>query len=215
MKSVKRVSWKGRGSCPQYEFERVLNLDEVEIVHTSYSTLLWTEWLSRLVVHREWVKFTMGVDFAKFWKMSKLERMQNKKEGSVLSMDLKGFWILKRSSFGWGPMVESNVLQPCFPPQSLETRVDLLWKGSLWKIWKTQSPKRVKGKGRGSCPQLEFERVLNLEEVDPKSICMGGSNVHQPCFPSRSLDHWGSVLWEVGNVKNAKSEKGERERKRK
>ena len=100
MKSVKRVSWKGRGSCPQLEFVRVLNLDEVEIVHTSYSTLLWTEWLSRLVVHREWVKFTMGVDFAKFWKMSKLERMQNKKEGSVLSMDLKGFWIWKRSSFG-------------------------------------------------------------------------------------------------------------------
>ena len=52
-----------------------------------------------------------------------------------------------------------------------------------------QSPKRVKGKGRGSCPQLEFERVLNLEEVDPKSFCMGGSNVHQPCFPSRSMDH--------------------------
>ena len=42
---------------------------------------------------------------------------------------------------------------------------------------------------RGSCPQYEFERVLNLEEVDPKSICMGGSNVHQPCFPSRSMDH--------------------------
>ena len=72
----------------------------------------------------------------------------------------------------------------------------------------------MKGKGRGSCPQLEFERVLNLEEVDPKSFCMGGSNVHQPCFPPRSLDHRGSVLWEVGNVKNAKSEKDERERKR-
>ena len=43
MKSVKRVKGKGRGSCPQLEFERVLNLDEVEIVHTSYSTLLWTE----------------------------------------------------------------------------------------------------------------------------------------------------------------------------
>ena len=27
-----------------------------------------------------------------------------------------------------------------------------------------QSPKRMKGKGRGSCPQLEFERVLNLDE---------------------------------------------------
>ena len=119
MKSVKRVLWLVRGSCPQLEFERVLNLDEVEIVHKSYSTLLWTEWLSRLVVHREWVKFTMGVDFAKFWKMSKLERMQNKKEGSVLSMDLKGFWIWKRSTqshFVWeGPMDH----QPCFPPHVL------------------------------------------------------------------------------------------------
>ena len=37
-----------------------------------------------------------------------------------------------------------------------------------------QSPKRVKGKGRGSCPQLEFERVLNLERVE----------------------FWGEVLWE-------------------
>ena len=43
MKSVKRVKGKGRGSCPQLEFERVLNLDEVEILHKSYSTLLWTE----------------------------------------------------------------------------------------------------------------------------------------------------------------------------
>ena len=50
-----------------------------------------------------------------------------------------------------------------------------------------KSVKRVKGKGRGSCPQLEFERVLNLEEVDPKSFCMGGSNVHQPCFPPQVL----------------------------
>ena len=37
-----------------------------------------------------------------------------------------------------------------------------------------QSPKRVKGKGRGSCPQYGFERVLNLEEVE----------------------FWGEVLWE-------------------
>ena len=36
-----------------------------------------------------------------------------------------------------------------------------------------QSPKRMKGKGRGSCPQLEFERVLNLERVE----------------------FWGEVLW--------------------
>ena len=149
MKSVKRVSWKGRGSCPQYGFERVLNLDEVEIVHKSYSTLLWTEWLSRLVVHREWVKFTMGVDFAKFWKMSKLERMQNKKEGSVLSMDLKGFWILKSRVLGWGLMVESNVHQPCFPPQSLETRVDLLWKGVCEKFEKHKVRKGWKGKEEG------------------------------------------------------------------
>ena len=40
---------------------------------------------------------------------------------------------------------------------------------------------------RGKCPQYGFERVLNLEEVDPKSICMGGSNVHQPCFPPQVL----------------------------
>ena len=207
MKSVKRVSWKGRGSCPQYEFERVLNLDEVEIVHTSYSTLLWTEWLSRLVVHREWVKFTMGVDFAKFWKMSKLERMQNKKEGSVLSMDLKGFWILKRSSFGWGPMVESNVLQPCFPPQSLETRVDLLWKWSLWKIWKSQSPKRVKGKGRGSCPQYEFERVLNLERVEfwGEVLWEGPMSINLASLLSYWLVTMGSEF--VKNLKNTKSEK--------
>ena len=58
-----------------------------------------------------------------------------------------------------------------------------------WEMGKMKSPKRMKGKGRGSCPQYEFERVLNLEEVDPKSFCMGGSNVHQPCFPSRSMDH--------------------------
>ena len=37
-----------------------------------------------------------------------------------------------------------------------------------------QSPKRMKGKGRGSCPQYEFERVLNLERVE----------------------FWGEVLWE-------------------
>ena len=37
-----------------------------------------------------------------------------------------------------------------------------------------QSPKRMKGKGRGKCPQLEFERVLNLERVE----------------------FWGVVLWE-------------------
>ena len=206
MKSVKRVSWLVRGKCPQLEFERVLNLDEVEIVHTSYSTLLWTEWLSRLVVHREWVDFTMGVDFAKFWKMSKLERMQNQKEGSVLSMDLKGFWILKRSSFGVrsngrvqcpSTLLPSSILGPLrkctvggrecekckvrkgwkgkeeevkcstnlkgfwiwrgssfgvrsygrvqcpstlLPSSSTDW---LVWKGSLWKMWKTQSPKRT------------------------------------------------------------------------
>ena len=43
MQSPKRMKGKGRGSCPQLEFERVLNLEEVEILHKSYSTLLWTE----------------------------------------------------------------------------------------------------------------------------------------------------------------------------
>ena len=167
-----------------------------------------------------WWSTESGLSLLWEWTLRNFEKCQSWKECKIRKREVSSVWIWKGFEFGrgrvlgWGLMVESNVHQPCFPPQSLETRVDLLWKGSLWKIWKTQSPKRVKGKGRGSCPQLEFERVLNLEEVDPKSFCMGGSNVHQPCFPSRSLDHWGSVLWEVGNVKNAKSEKGERERKR-
>ena len=44
------------------------------------------------------------------------------------------------------------------------------------KNLKNTKSEKGKGKGRGSCPQYEFERVLNLEEVDPKSFCMGGSN---------------------------------------
>ena len=41
---------------------------------------------------------------------------------------------------------------------------------------------------RGSCPQYEFERVLNLEEVDPKSFCMGGSNGPSTLLPSSGTE---------------------------
>ena len=128
------------------------------------------------------------------WTLRNFEKCQSWKECKIRKREVSSVWIWKGFEFGrgrvlgWGLMVESNVHQPCFPPQSLETRVDLLWKGSLWKIWKTQSPQRVKGKGRGSCPQLEFERVLNLEEVDPKSFCMGGSNGPSTLLPSSSTD---------------------------
>ena len=140
-----------------------------------------------------WWSIGSGLSLVWEWTLRNFEKCQSWKECKIRKREVSSVWIWKGFEFGrgrvlgWGLMVESNVHQPCFPPQSLETRVDLLWKGSLWKIWKTQSPKRVKGKGRGSCPQLEFERVLNLEEVDPKSICMGGSNVHQPCFPPQVL----------------------------
>ena len=83
------------------------------------------------------------------WTLRNFEKCQSWKECKIRKREVSSVWIWKGFEFwrgrvlGWGLMVESNVHQPCFPPQSLETRVDLLWKGSLCKIWKTQSPKRT------------------------------------------------------------------------
>ena len=57
-----------------------------------------------------------------------------------------------------------------------------------------QSPKRVKGKGRGSCPQLEFERVLNSERVEFWVRSYGRVQCPSTLLPSSSTD-W--LLWEV------------------
>ena len=158
---------------------------------TNLASLLkyWVGSMERLRIFEKW----------KVWK-----GFHGKEEGVVLSMDLKGFWIWKRSTqshFVWeGPM--SINLASHHDPWTTEE----VYCGRS-RMWKMQSPKRMKGKGRGSCPQYEFERVLNLEEVE----------------------FWGEVLWEgpmstnlasllrywvvtmerefVKNLKNTKSQK--------
>ena len=57
-----------------------------------------------------------------------------------------------------------------------------------------QSPKRVKGKGRGSCPQYEFERVLNLERSSFGVRSYGKVQCPPTLLPSSGTD-W--LLWEV------------------
>ena len=174
MKSAKRVLWKGRGSCPQLGFKRVLNFEEVEILHKSHSTLLWSEWLGRLVVHRELDKFSMGVDLCKFWKLSKVGRMQNEKEGSVLYSDLKGFWILKRSKFYTSPIVPS-----CGPPTLLPSSVhwsgtSLLWEWTCANFAKSQSVKRVKGKIEGVVLYLYLKGFWILKRSTESGFVWGG-----------------------------------------
>ena len=65
---------------------------------------------------------------------------KGKEEEVKCSTNMKGFWIWRGSSFG----VRSNGRVQCPPTLLPSSSTDwLLWEVSLWKIWKSQSPKRT------------------------------------------------------------------------
>ena len=61
---------------------------------------------------------------------------------------------------------------------------------------------------RGKCPQYGFERVLNFEEVDPKSFCMGGSNEPPTLLPITILGPLRKCTVGGGKCEKCKVRKG-------
>ena len=168
---------------------------------TNLASLLeyWVGSMERLRIFEKW----------KVWKGWK-----GKEEGVVLSWNLKGFWIWTRSKLYTSPIVPSCGPSDSVGWWSIGSGLSLVWEWTLRNFEKCQSWKECKIRKR----EVSLVWIWKGFEFGRGRVLGWGpmveSNVHQPCFPSRSLDHWGSVLWEVENVKNAKSEKGERERKR-
>ena len=72
---------------------------------------------------------------------------KGKEEEVKCSTNMKGFWIWKRSTqshFVWEGPMSINLASHHDPWTTEEVYC------GRWEMWKMQSPKRVKGKGRGS-----------------------------------------------------------------
>ena len=91
-----------------------------------------------ITIHGPLRKCTVGGGKCEKCKVRK--GWKGKEEGVVLSWNLKGFWIWRGSSFGVRSYGRVQCPSTLLPSSGTDW---LLWKGSLWKMWKTQSPKRT------------------------------------------------------------------------
>ena len=91
-----------------------------------------------ITIHGPLRKCTVGGGKCEKHKVRK--GWKGKEEEVKCSTNLKGFWIWKRSSFGVRSYGRVQCPSTLLPSSGTDW---LLWEVSLWKMWKTQSPKRT------------------------------------------------------------------------
>ena len=147
------------------------------------------------------------------WTLRNFEKCQSWKECKIRKREVSSVWIWKGFEFwrgrvlGWGLMVESNVLQPCFPPQSLETRVDLLWKWSLWKFENHKVRKGWKGKEERVVLSMNLKGFWIWKRSSFGVRSYGRVQCPPTLLPSSSTE-W--LLWKVSLWKIWKSQSPKR-----